>query len=234
MWTCFSIDKGNIQDSIRSTDDTKLKKIFETADKALSGVSHLNPGHLSKFSPHHQHGRRAASQRSAFTWPELDGLYLDVSVDNVPSLCPFIPLYCILAVDGTIATEDFEGEVLPDEDRLCEGVHYFVRRGEEGLGFLRPKPKPAQAQAKPKPGLKPGPETGRGKDTINLRTMQFTIEVSANTHESYLLELTATFLAKLPKLEDTCIIFFWTLNHLVNLNSGGGVFKPGPRPWAWA
>jgi hypothetical protein len=40
--------------------------------------------------------------------------------------------YCILGVDGTIATEDFEGEVLPDEDHLGEGVYYFVREGEGG------------------------------------------------------------------------------------------------------
>ncbi|KAJ7895632.1 hypothetical protein B0H14DRAFT_2681203 [Mycena olivaceomarginata] len=68
--------------------------------------------------------------------PELDGLYLDVPVDAVASLClhPIKYLrflaYCILGVDGTIATEDFEGEVLPDEDHLGEGVYYFVREGE--------------------------------------------------------------------------------------------------------
>ncbi|KAJ7029792.1 hypothetical protein C8F04DRAFT_1187302 [Mycena alexandri] len=91
----------------------------------------------------------------------------------------------------------------------CSALAAFPSLAERQrcLGFLRPKPKPAQAQAKPKPGLKPGPETGRGKDTINLRTMQFTTKMSANTHESYLLELTATFLAKLPKLEDTCVNF---------------------------
>ncbi|KAJ7669051.1 hypothetical protein B0H14DRAFT_3538832 [Mycena olivaceomarginata] len=68
--------------------------------------------------------------------PELDSLYLDVPVDAVASLClhPVKYLrflaYCILGVDGTIAMEDFEGEVLPDEDRLGEGVYCFVREGE--------------------------------------------------------------------------------------------------------
>ncbi|KAJ7350879.1 hypothetical protein DFH08DRAFT_118338 [Mycena albidolilacea] len=68
--------------------------------------------------------------------PEPDGLYLDVPVDAVASLClhPVKYLrflaYCILGVDGTIVTEDFEGEVLPDEDRLVEGIYYFVREGE--------------------------------------------------------------------------------------------------------
>ncbi|KAJ7718774.1 hypothetical protein DFH07DRAFT_859931 [Mycena maculata] len=67
--------------------------------------------------------------------PELDGLYLDVPVDAVASLCRYpvkylrFLAYCILGVNGTIATEDFEGEVLPDKDRLGEGVYYFVREG---------------------------------------------------------------------------------------------------------
>lgn len=70
--------------------------------------------------------------------PELDGLYLDVPVDIVASLClhPVKYLrflaYCILGVDGTIATEGFEGEELPDENSLVEGVYYFVREGEGG------------------------------------------------------------------------------------------------------
>ncbi|KAF8201370.1 hypothetical protein K438DRAFT_2015687 [Mycena galopus ATCC 62051] len=71
--------------------------------------------------------------------PELDGLYLDVPVDVAASLClhPVKYLrflgYCILGVDGTIAREDFDGEVLSDGDFLGEGVYYFVREGEEDV-----------------------------------------------------------------------------------------------------
>ncbi|KAJ6616757.1 hypothetical protein B0H10DRAFT_1948916 [Mycena sp. CBHHK59/15] len=68
--------------------------------------------------------------------PELDELYLDIPVTIASSLCLY-PVkylrflgYCILGVDGTIATEDFEGDEIPDADPLDAGVYYFVREGE--------------------------------------------------------------------------------------------------------
>ncbi|KAJ7046173.1 hypothetical protein C8F04DRAFT_987884 [Mycena alexandri] len=68
---------------------------------------------------------------------ELDGLYLDVPVETVASLCrkPVKYLrflaYCILGVDGLIASEEFEGDELADDERLGPGVYYFVRAGDE-------------------------------------------------------------------------------------------------------
>lgn len=69
--------------------------------------------------------------------PELDGLYLDIPISVVSSLCLY-PVkylrflgYCILGVGGTIAKE-FDGEDLSDEDPLDAGVYYFVREGDKG------------------------------------------------------------------------------------------------------
>jgi hypothetical protein len=70
--------------------------------------------------------------------PELDGLYLDVPVDVAASLCLYpvkylrFLAYCILGVDGAIATEDFEGEEIPDDEHLNADVYYFVREGGGG------------------------------------------------------------------------------------------------------
>ncbi|KAJ7689119.1 hypothetical protein B0H17DRAFT_1067041 [Mycena rosella] len=67
--------------------------------------------------------------------PQLGGLYLDVPVLAAASLCLY-PVkylrylgYCILGVDGTIATDDFDGAELLDNDAINAGSYYFVREG---------------------------------------------------------------------------------------------------------
>ncbi|KAJ7753282.1 hypothetical protein B0H14DRAFT_2979921, partial [Mycena olivaceomarginata] len=68
--------------------------------------------------------------------PELDVFELDVPVDAAASLCLYpvkylrFLAYCILGVDGTIATKGFDGEEIPDDEHLDTGVYYFVREGE--------------------------------------------------------------------------------------------------------
>ncbi|KAJ6482903.1 hypothetical protein C8R47DRAFT_1133084 [Mycena vitilis] len=70
--------------------------------------------------------------------PELDGLLLEIPVDDALLLCLF-PVkylrylgYCILGVDGHIALA-FDGDEIGEEDDLSAGVYYFVRDSEEDV-----------------------------------------------------------------------------------------------------
>ncbi|KAF7345562.1 hypothetical protein MVEN_01574900 [Mycena venus] len=71
--------------------------------------------------------------------PQLAGLYLDVPVRVATSLCLY-PVkylrylgYCILGIGGTIATDNFDGDVLLDDDVINAGPYYFVRDGQAGV-----------------------------------------------------------------------------------------------------